>query len=104
MIPHTEILKRASSISIEAMLLSCLLHWTGHVVYMDGSRLQQMVIYGELAECMESVLGVGQKKRWKDHLKTVMKAYTFPHEELESFAADHTKWRQTVSADISDFE
>ena len=45
---NNEVLQRADMPSIEAMLLSQQLTWTGHVVRMNDDRLPKAVLYGEL--------------------------------------------------------
>ena len=49
-IPHTEILKRANSVSIECSLAQRQLRWLGHVVRMPDERLPRQVLYCELPQ------------------------------------------------------
>ena len=44
---NNEVLQRANVPSIEAMLLSRQLTWTGHIVRMNDDRLPKAVLYGE---------------------------------------------------------
>ena len=46
-VTNNEVLQRADMPSIEAMLLSRQLTWTGHVVRMNDTRLPKALLYGE---------------------------------------------------------
>ena len=45
---NIEVLERAGSISIEAMILKTQLRWFGHVIRMDDQRLSNNLLFGEL--------------------------------------------------------
>ena len=47
---NQEVLERASTTSIEAMIIKAQLRWTGHVIQMDESRIPRQLFYGELTE------------------------------------------------------
>ena len=48
---NQEVLQRASTTSIETMVLKAQLRWTGHVIRMDESRILHQPFYGELSQC-----------------------------------------------------
>ena len=54
-VTNNEVLPRADMPSIEAMLLSRQLTWTGHLVQMNDDRLPKTVLYGELWQAKRNV-------------------------------------------------
>ena len=47
---NTEILDKAKSISIEAMILKSQLRWSGHVMRMEDHRIPKELLLGELTQ------------------------------------------------------
>ena len=101
-IPHTTILQRCNVTSIEAMIITRQLRWVGHVIRMSPDRLPRRTLYGELVEGKRSV--GGQKKRYKDYLKSNLKACEIPPERLETLASSRTTWRSVCRQGVSNFE
>ena len=65
---NQEVLDRADSTSIEAMLLKAQLHWSGHSSRMDDSRIPRQLMYGKLKRSSRTI---GRPKlRYKDRLNT----------------------------------
>ena len=70
MIPHTEILKRSNTISIEAQIIKHRLRLTGHVMRMGDDRLPKQAFLSELK--------LGKRNtgrpllRYKDQLKRTL--------------------------------
>src|SRR4029434_4716543 len=91
-VPHTEILRRAGCRSIEATITHYQLRWLGHVIRMPLNRLPHKVLYGQLAQGQRSA--GGQKKRYKDQIKTALKKCKIRPGDLEGLAADRKTWRQ----------
>ena len=58
---------------------------------MDGDRLPKQILYGELSSGDRS--SGGQKKRHKDHIKTVLKKFEIPADMLETYSTDRDDWR-----------
>ena len=56
---------------IEAMLKRAQLRWVGHVQRMNDDQLPKQIIYSELASGVRNK--GGQKKRYKDTLKQILK-------------------------------
>ena len=75
-IPDTEVLKRAGMQSVHTLLKLAQLRWTGHVARMPDERLPKKILYGELQVGKRS--HGGQKKRYKDTLKTSLKDSNIP--------------------------
>ena len=72
-VPNQEILRRAELTGIEAMLNLAQLRWSGHVTRMDDSRLPKQLFHAELSTGKRHK--GGQRKRYKDVLKSTLKAY-----------------------------
>ncbi|KAL7404854.1 hypothetical protein ABVT39_019918 [Epinephelus coioides] len=91
-VPHTEILRRAGCKSIEATITHRQLRWLGHVLRMPHNWLPHRVLYGQLHQGQRSA--GGQKKRYKDQLKTALKKCNIKPGVLESMVADRNTWWQ----------
>ena len=74
-VTHSEIRSRTGTPTIESMLIHRQLRWLGHAIRMPHSRLSHCVLYGQLKLGRRSV--GGQKKRFKDHIKSILKGATF---------------------------
>ena len=81
-VTHSEIRSRAGIPSIESMLLHRQLRWLGHVIRMPHNRLPHRVLYGQLQLGCRSV--GGQNKRFKDHIKSILKRCNIPISRLET--------------------
>ena len=99
-ISNTEVLDRAHSSTIEAMLLKSQLRWTGHVVRMNDTRIPKQLFFGELKEGKRK--RGRPRKRYKDNLKDNIKWCGIKPEELSITASNRQGWktvsRQAVAA------
>ena len=80
----TEVLKRAGMQSVHTLLKLAQLRWAGHVTRMPEERLPKKILHWELemGKCSHG----GQKKRYKDTLKTSLKDFSIPTESWEQIA------------------
>ena len=101
-IPHVSILKNTDSTSIEAVIMTRQLNWTGHVIRMPDNRLPKQLLYGELAQGQRSV--GGQKKRFKDNLKSTLKKCSIQPSTLETVASNRSQWRSATHKGVQSFE
>ena len=101
-IPDTEVLSRADIPSIHCMLIKSQLRWAGHVVRMPDNRLPKQLFYGEISYGKRS--RGGQKKRFKDNIKSSLKAFNIDHESWEQSAADRSSWRSLIHGGSKSFE
>ena len=101
-VTHSEIRSRAGIPSIESMLLNRQLRWLGHVIRMPHNRLPHHVLYGQLQLGRRSV--GGQNKRFKDHIKSILKRCNIPISRLETLASERTTWRSTCAFGLSYFD
>jgi exonuclease III len=93
-IPDTVVLDRAGIPSIDTMLMQNQLRWAGHIVRMPDSRIPKMLFYGELLLGKRSQ--GGQKKRFKDTLKTSLKAFNIEIDTWETSSLDRNAWRTSL--------
>ena len=84
------------------MLLHRQLRWLGHVIGMPHNRLPHCVLYGQLRLGHRSV--GGQKKRFKDHIKSILKKCNIPFSRLETLASNRATWRSTCAFGMSYFD
>ena len=98
-VTHSESRSRAGIASIKSMLLHCQLRWLGHVIRMPHSWLSHCVLYGQLKLGHRNV--GGQKKRFKDHIKSILKKCNIPFSRLETLASNRATWRSTCAFGMS---
>ncbi|XP_038062349.1 uncharacterized protein LOC119732818 [Patiria miniata] len=97
-VPNTEVLERAHSTSMFAMLSQRRLRWLGHVHRMDSGRLPRAILYGELSSGSRPI---GRPNlRFKDVCKRDMRQAGIDPNSWEEAAQDRSAWRQTVAAGI----
>ena len=100
-VTHSEIKSRASIPSIESMGLHHQLRWLGHIIRMPHSSLPHCVLYGQLRLGHRSV---GGQKRFKDHIKSILKKCNIPFSRLETLASNRATWRSTCAFGMSYFD
>ena len=98
-VTHSEIRSRAGIPTIESMLLHRQLRWLGHVISMPHSRLPHCVLYAQLRLGRRSV--GGQRKRIKDHIKSILKKCNVPFSRLQTLASKRAIWRSTCAFGMS---
>ena len=70
------------------------LRWAGHVVRMPDHRLPKQLLYGELQHGKRTQ--GGQRKRFKDTLKSALKAFNIDPNSWEEMANDRATWRSAT--------
>ena len=98
-VPHSDILQRTDTISIEATLAQRQFRWVGHVIRMPGSRLPRQVLYGQLLTANRKP--GGPKLRYKDQLKRTLKRCNINPNDLESAAANRPLWRSLCHSGVT---
>ena len=101
-IPDVEVLHRADTVSVEALITVSQLRWAGHVCQMANSRLPKAVFYSELHHGKRS--HGGQKLRFKDVLKRHLKKTGISHKTWEEEAAHRVKWQGLLRKAMSAVE
>ena len=101
-VTNLEVLDRADSTSIEAMIIKAQLRWTGHVIRMQDTRMPKQLLYGELST------GERNRGRPRKRYKDCVKAYTtpagIPPKQLEARAQDRVDWRTLTRKAQASFE
>ena len=64
------------------------IRWAGHLVRMPDHRLPKILLYGELEKGKRSQ--GGQKKCYKDQLKTSLKAFEIDQDTWEELAQNRS--------------
>ena len=99
---NQEVLERASTTRIEAIIIKAQLRWTGHVIRMDESRIPCQLFYGELTEGKRNP--GRHKKRYKDNLKANLKSAGIEPKKLETATSNRSGWRATTMSATRNFE
>ena len=89
-VTHSEIRSGAGIPTIDSMLLQCQLRWLGHIIRMLHSRLPHCMLFGKLRLGRRSVSG--QRKRFKDRIKSIHKKCNIPFSRLETLASKRATW------------
>ena len=100
--PDTEVLSKAHTLSISALLMRNQMRWAGHLIRMDDSRLPKQLFYGELASGARPQHK--PKKRFRDEVKVNLKHMNIPVDSWEEACVDRDEWRQSVFQGVKGFE
>ena len=92
-VPHTEVMEKTGSSSVESIMTRHQLRWLGHVIRMPSHRLPRRILYGQLHLGQRSA--GGQKKRLKDQMKSSLKRCQIDPSSLEELASCRDLWRPT---------
>ena len=93
-IPNKEVLARAETTSIFAMLTKRRLRWLGHVTCMDDGRIPKDILYGELA--------TGTRPTGRPTLR--YKDGGIAPGGFEPVAADRSAWKHAVQSAVKTSE
>ena len=96
------VLRRAHTVSVEALMTVSQLRWAGHLRRMANSRLPKAVSYLELRQGKRC--HGGQKLRFKDFLKRYMKRTGIPHDTWKEEELQKVKWRGLLRKAMSAVE
>ena len=101
-VSNNEVLDRASTVSIESVIVKNRLRWAGHVVRMDNTRVVKQVFYSELKYGQRK--RGGQYKRFKDLLKETLQRCGIDPERWETTALDRARWQRAIHNGAKTFE
>ena len=97
-IPDTEVLRRAGTLSMHAILQQRRLRWLGHVHRMAPNRLPRAILYGELEQGTR--LPGRPLLRYKDLCKRDLQDAAVDITQWEGQANDRNEWRQLIRQGI----
>ena len=97
-VTNSEVLRRARSRTMYAILSERRLRWLGHVHRMDQDRIPKDLLYGQL-ECGTRKKG-RPHLRYKDVCKRDLRAAHIDSESWESIAPNRTLWKSTVKTGV----
>ena len=93
MVPNTEVLEQCGTWGIEFHIKRAQLRWSGHLVRMTDDRIPKALFYGQLkTDCRTRG---GQRKRYKDGIKSTLKSCSIPLNTWEATATNRPLWRHT---------
>ena len=97
-VSNTDVVERANTPSVLALLSQRRLRWIGHVRRMEDGRLPKDVFYGELASGSRPV---GRPMlRYKDVCRRDMKSAEINPDLWEAAAANRSYWRRVVRRSV----
>jgi exonuclease III len=96
-----EVLSHCKIGSIQSMVESAVLRWTGHVTRMSNDRIPKKLLYGRLSAGKTSR---GNHATYINQTRSILRACVIPPKNLEKLAANRPGWRKTYKAGISTAE
>ena len=93
-VTNTAVLQKSGLFSVDSMLCSTQLRWSGHVSRMKDDRLPKQIFYSELTH--------GSRRRgrpllrYKDTLKERLSDCDIPRDSWENLACDRPSWRTLI--------
>ena len=96
-----EVLSRCKIRSLQSMIDSAHLRWTGHVIRMKDYRIPKALLYGRLTTGVSSR---GNHSTYLNNIKSTLRACGINPPRLEKLAANRDHWRATYKAGIAKAE
>jgi len=100
-VSYAAIRQRLTVPPLEALIIGRQLRWMGHVVRMPADRVPKRIAYGELS--LGHRTAGGQRKRYKDNIKSSLRRCNMQPGSLEVLAADRGDFRQACSRGLDFF-
>ena len=102
MVPNSEVLEQCGTWGIESHIKRVQLQWSGHLVRMNDDRIPMALFYGQMKTGCRT--RGGQRKRYKDVIKSTLKSCSTPLKTWEATATNRRLWRHTFHTDLQSFE
>ena len=96
-VTNYEVLRKCKIGSIQSMIESAVLRWTGHVTRMSNDRIPKKLLYGRLASGRGSR---GNHASYRNQVRSILHACGIPPTDLEVLAKSRVDWRTTYKAGI----
>ncbi len=74
----------------------------GHVIRIPNTRLPKQILYSQLKEGSRAT--DGQKKRYKDNIKAILKKFHITTSNWENIAPDRSSWKKSVQDGAANHE
>ena len=100
-VTNYEVLSRCNIPSLQSMVESARLRWTGHVVRMKDDRIPKALLYGRLAKGRPRR---GNHSTYLNSLKSTLKACDINCKRLEEHAENRVHWRGVLRTGIAQAE
>ena len=100
-VTNYEVLERCDINSLQFMIDSARLRWTGHVVRMKNDRIPKALLYGRLAT---GIPRRGNHNTYLNSVRSTLRACGINPTDLENLASDRVKWRSTFKEGIAQAE
>ena len=97
-VTNYEVLERCKARSIEYMMQSAILRWTGHVTRMSNDRIPKRLLYSRLATGKGTK---GNHATYANQVKHILRACGIPPVDLEVLAAGRANWRNVYKAGVA---
>ena len=93
-----EVLSLCKIGSMQSMVESAILRWTGHVTRMSNDRTPKKLLYGRLTT---GRTGRGNHATYINQVKRILRSCNIASRKLEKLAANRPNWRRTYKAGIN---
>ena len=97
-VPNYEVLSRCNICSLQSMIDSAHLRWTGHVTRMQNYRIPKALMYGHIQSGTSSR---GRHTTYLNSVKNTLRGCSINPAHLEKLAAKRETWRTTYKAGIA---
>ena len=100
-VTNYDVLTRCKVTSVQSMIDSARLRWTGHVVRMNNDRIPKKLLYGRLATGRSRP---GNHNTYQNSVRSTLKRCDIPCGRLEKLASKRGSWRAIVKKGVAGAE
>ena len=101
-VTNSEILGKCNTMGIEALLIRNQCRWAGHVLRMEDERIPKTLLFGQIPDAPRR--NARPLLRYKDKLKSNLKALNLDTETWEHRATNRDLWRSLCYDRLTNFE
>ena len=100
-VTNYEVLQRCNIGSIQSMVESGILRWTGHVIRMGNDRIPKKLLYGRLASGRSTK---GNHASYRNQVKRILRTAGIPPVTLEPLTKPRIAWQKVSQTAIAKLE